>query len=278
MNTRHTRWTFVALLMCCPLATVAQDASNKELPLPPPPAPNPVVQKQIAAIVASKEPRDYYANVGTLVSGFVHANQLDRAGFTLEIAHFLGNARSVEDVAGAHGLLMAVVSDPRDILDAVWPWLDVRDSKFGGGCRYAMEAAGATIALDRGGKPRFTHLIERLRRFPGRPPDAVIEFMYRHHPSAALHTMIEVHLRDSPDRDPIILAEGVVSAHLSASPKFSPQAAAELEKLSRHPSWWVRLYVAAVIDRFKEYQPGIIERLAADPHPLVAQRMSTAKH
>ena len=48
----------------------------------------------------------------------------------------------------------------------------------------------------------------------------------------------------------------------------------EMEKLSKHKDWFVRLYVAEVVGRDPELgTPQIVERLLKDQNPLVAEAL-----
>ncbi|HWL92634.1 MAG TPA: hypothetical protein VNT79_03795 [Phycisphaerae bacterium] len=113
----------------------------------------------------------------------------------------------------------------------------------------------------------------------GRDPQAsLIAFMFESEPGAALLTLVRAYqLRDPDEIKPILWAEHVV-ADLLWRRRFGfverravdPAVIRELEKLSRHPFWWVRLYVARVVDACPELAgPGLVNRLSADPNVLV---------
>lgn len=60
--------------------------------------------------------------------------------------------------------------------------------------------------------------------------------------------------------------------------KELPEATAELSKLAKHKEWWVRLYVAKIMQRNPELRDAaVMERLGADSNALVRQAANPAK-
>lgn len=117
----------------------------------------------------------------------------------------------------------------------------------------------------------------------GRPPqESLILFMYASDPGAALRTLVRAcQLRDPAEIKPILWAEHVVAdllwkrQHGFIPPTgVEPAAKQQLESLSRHGRWWVRLYLAEVLRNHAELgSPELLRRLSADPNPLVRLRI-----
>jgi len=105
--------------------------------------------------------------------------------------------------------------------------------------------------------------------------------MYDRAPGKAMHGYAGYHDTPRPEWQGILLAEREISntiwkqdIGLLGRHKAEPSAVAELEKLSRHKEWWVRLYVVAIMREHRAFrQPDIIERLKTDAHPLVRKGM-----
>ncbi|MGH7931429.1 MAG: hypothetical protein ACREQV_26990 [Candidatus Binatia bacterium] len=116
-------------------------------------------------------------------------------------------------------------------------------------------------------------------------PEPFVVYIYRNVPGMALRAFVGAHdwrfnYRNDlkwPEekRRPILLSEHVVSDAVwrkehGFEDKFDaakPEALAELEKLSKHETWWVRLYVAEILYRHPEFRtPELVERLKTDEH------------
>jgi hypothetical protein len=105
------------------------------------------------------------------------------------------------------------------------------------------------------------------------PQTSLVHFMYRSDPGTALQTMVRAcQLRDPDEIKPILWGEHVV-AELLWKRRYGfvdrramePVTLQELEKLSRHSLWWVRLYVVEIVRSYPELgTPGVVERLADD--------------
>ena len=85
----------------------------------------------------------------------------------------------------------------------------------------------------------------------------------------------------------VIWAEHVVSDYLwKKEHRFlkgqQPEAEAlkQLDSLSNRPEWWVRYYVAEILQQHRHsklYNSEIMERLQKDDHPLVRDRIKSPK-
>jgi hypothetical protein len=110
------------------------------------------------------------------------------------------------------------------------------------------------------------------------PQTSLVGFMFESDPGAALRTMVRsMQLRKPDEIKPILWGEHLVAELLwkrqygFVKPTDVDAAAVEqVEKLSRHNYWWVRLYVAAIIKTHPELGTReLMNRLAADANACV---------
>jgi hypothetical protein len=115
------------------------------------------------------------------------------------------------------------------------------------------------------------------------PQGSLVGFMYESDPGVALRTMVRaMQLRRPEEIKPILWGEHVVAELLwkrqygFMKPTDVDGAAVEqLEKLSRHERWWVRLYVVSIVKSYPELgSKEMIARFAADANPLVKALIS----
>ena len=110
------------------------------------------------------------------------------------------------------------------------------------------------------------------------PSAPLIQYMYEADAGRALQTLVRAFgLRDPEHIKPILFAEHTVADALWKQQfgfiepgRAEPAALAELDKLSRHDLWWVRLYVPNIARRHPESSNAPInDRLQRDPNALV---------
>lgn len=121
----------------------------------------------------------------------------------------------------------------------------------------------------------------------GREPQAsLIAHMFKSEPGVALQTLVRAfQLRKPDDIKPILWGEHVVAElfwkrrnGFVENKALDPEAVKQLDSLSRHDRYWVRLYVAAILQQNPEMaNPELVKRLSNDVHPLVKQFMQPAK-
>lgn len=119
----------------------------------------------------------------------------------------------------------------------------------------------------------YRDLIEEAVRAGRDAPTALVRHMYQSDPGTAFLTMIRgMQLRDPGEIKPLLWGEHVVAELLwkrrygfVESRAVDPAVTAELEKLSRHSEWWVRLYVVECLNRHPELAAhGMRDRLTTD--------------
>lgn len=125
--------------------------------------------------------------------------------------------------------------------------------------------------------PDFSPYQSVLARDEDNPPLAFIEYMYTSNPGEAMRTCMSVFWDRQESMQPVLWAEHVVADVLRKQEcKFigphetTPEAIAELGRLSKHRAWWARLYVAAILRQEPEFRTeDLMKRLRTDSHPLV---------
>lgn len=132
----------------------------------------------------------------------------------------------------------------------------------------------------------YRTIIEEDIRANREPQTTLVRHMFQSDASTALLTMVRAsQLRDPAEIKPILWAEHTV-ADLQWKRRFgfvgprdiSNEAVAELEKLSRHARWWVRLYAAEIVTSNPELAaPRVMERLQSDENNAVRETASSEK-
>jgi len=106
--------------------------------------------------------------------------------------------------------------------------------------------------------------------------------MFDADPGTALTTLLPAYqLRDIEEIKQILWAEHVVSDLLwkrrygfVARDAIEPAATEQLEKMSHHARWWVRLFVARIASDDTELaSPATIDRLKGDSFSLVKETL-----
>lgn len=105
------------------------------------------------------------------------------------------------------------------------------------------------------------------------PQPSLVRFMFESEPGTALQTLVRaLQLRDPDEIKSILWSEHVV-AELFWKRRYGfvernavdGAALTELEKLSRHPRWWVRRYVAQIVRTHPDLgEPAVLKRLKDD--------------
>jgi len=169
------------------------------------------------------------------------------------------------------------ISD-RSLAEALIPLLDAPDELIG---REVRNILGGIEDRSADRPPDFSiyrQLIADDLRRNADSPAPLIQYMYEADAGRALQTLVRAFgLRDPERIKPILLAEHTVADALWKQQfgfiepgRAEPAAIAEMDKLSHHDLWWVRLYVANIASRHPEFSSAPInERLQRDPNALV---------
>ena len=128
----------------------------------------------------------------------------------------------------------------------------------------------------------YRAIIETAVRAGKEPSNSLVRFMYETDPGTALLTMMRGYqLRDPNEMKPILWAEHVIADMFWKRqfgflvPQEVPAAALdELNALSRHDRWWVRLYVVEILRHHPDLsQPEMFNRLKEDRHAIVREAL-----
>lgn len=185
----------------------------------------------------------------------------------------------------AWGAGMVVLATPRDLLlDAIVPELDL-----GRRLEDVLESERneliAYLELHSAEDGVFSFHFYRgyLRQHPEVVPQGLVRHMMARSPQSAMHILLQTRGADLVDPGEVGWAVHKVGnvvwkldngyVELGAC---VPEAAKQLDKLSRQRQWWVRLYVAGTLRRHPTLRTSeIINRLKEDEHILVRRTIAT---
>lgn len=201
-----------------------------------------------------------------------------RGTLLLQLALYLKESSGTEQSMAGALILHHLAFTPKEKLETILPHLETADP----GLRRVFKELLGTIDRRDGGEPDFRFYEARIRKERESPPPALVRYLYEVSPSAAVRSMARIYggadagraaeagkLEDLRD----LLARRDVSLAWSAQDRSRAQAA--LEALSRDPAWWIRLYVAAILNRDPELAtPAMTDRLKHDPDALVRDTFS----
>lgn len=135
-------------------------------------------------------------------------------------------------------------------------------------------------------RPDFKKLEPFLATKKASPPTNLItRVMLQNNPHAALNTLAEVYA-ESPDEKKLLQATAptvqkaseATRGHMPNSGEMRDVAMSELAGLSNRKEWWVRLYVAAVMEKEPYLRtPELVKKLEQDTDPLVREKVSKLK-
>lgn len=172
------------------------------------------------------------------------------------------------------GRVLAGITTPKSVIvETLVPHLDNKDIAIRGIVMELLasyEDRSATRPPDFSG---YRALIEADVRAGREPRSSLVQFMYASDPGTALQTMVRAaQLRSPEEIKPILWSEHVVSElfwkrRYGFVERIAVDAAAvrEIETLSRHARWWVRLYAAEIVKAHPELgEAGVVKRLKED--------------
>ncbi|MBI5764466.1 MAG: hypothetical protein HZA51_13170 [Planctomycetes bacterium] len=172
------------------------------------------------------------------------------------------------------GQVLARIAAPKSVIvEALVPHLDNKDAAIRGIVKELLvgyEDRSATRPPD---YSAYRALIEADVQSGREPQSSLVQFMYASDPGTALQTMVRACQLRAPDEiKPILWSEHVVSElfwkrRYGFVERSAVDAAVvrEIETLSRHPRWWVRLYAAEIVKSHPELSGAdVVKRLKED--------------
>src|SRR5262249_6706985 len=173
------------------------------------------------------------------------------------------------------------IDAPRHTLvEALVPHLDNSNETIRGMVRRLLRGYEDRSATRGPDYSAYEAIIEADVRAGREPQRSLVRFMYEGEPGTAMVSMMRAYqLPDQKEIKPILWGEHSVSELLwKRRFGFAPAAAGdaavtqELEKLSRHERWWVRLYCARIVGDHAELGTReMFDRLANDSDAMVRQ-------
>ena len=168
----------------------------------------------------------------------------------------------------------------RTIAEAVAPLLDVEDERIALSVRSWLKAID--MLQNSKGERLYDFSPYRPLISPDNPQESLVRYLYSRSPSSALLLMAEIHghgekstLRDLLWADHVVrTAIWEIRNGFADRSDSTDRAVRQLEVLSRRREWWVRLYVAAIVARYRVFRTdGLMQRLQEDPYSLVQEFM-----
>jgi len=195
-----------------------------------------------------------------------------REALLVQLALFLGDSESTEESSVGALLVQALEFTPDEKLTAVLPHLDAEPASL----RKVLTEILSTIDRPDGGTPDFAFYEQWLRQHGREPSAALIRYMYQVSPGMALAGMTRVFSGEgtaAPNPAGVSALETLVARHEGLLPWTEGEradAGEVLDRLADDPSWWVRLYAAATLQKETGLgTPALRARLAADQDALV---------
>jgi hypothetical protein len=170
-----------------------------------------------------------------------------------------------------------------EIMAALAPHLDNRDDAIQSMAKELLRGYEDRSATRPPDFSAYRDLIEAEIREGREPQTSLVRFMFESDPGTALQTMVRaVQLRDLDEIKAILWSEHVVAelfwkrrygfVEREAVDKATLQ---ELEKLVRHPRWWVRLYVAEIVRAHPELRSAqVVKPLKQDVDARVRESVN----
>ncbi len=239
-------------------------------------SPDPAWQAAIANILNASTPAQQEDALDRLQA-------LDDAGhqqLVRQVVYYSSHAHDTPAAMAAGAIIRELNIPDHAVIEALVPLLGTTDPDLG---RSVRSILGGFEGRSAGRRPDFSayrEIIAERIRSGQEPPNDLVRYIYASDPGEALLTLMRAcQLRQPADLQPLLWAEHVVSDVLWKqrngfldSAEIEPATARELASLARHPAWWARLYVAEVMRQHPAFhQPGLVEQLQRDPHPLVRE-------
>lgn len=172
------------------------------------------------------------------------------------------------------GEVLARLSAPKEVIvAALAPQLDNRDDTVTAMVQDLLKGYEDRSAIRPPDFSAYRTIIEADVRSGREPQTSLVHFMYSSDPGTALQTMVRAcQLRDPAEIKPILWSEHVVAElfwkrryGFAERKAVEAEVLQELDKLSRHPRWWVRLYAAEIVKAHPELgNPEVVKRLKDD--------------
>ena len=124
----------------------------------------------------------------------------------------------------------------------------------------------------------YSHYESFIESRKKNPPLPLIQYMYEKSPGEALLVLTRIYVENPKAREPIIQAQQAVSADIKnrGYDVDRSRAVSVLEEFSRDRRWWVRLYVAEIMNSrhqpeayYKNDAPEVFKRLQRDRSSVV---------
>lgn len=182
--------------------------------------------------------------------------QNDKTALMRQVLYYLRHGANTEDRGyGAMVLFNKLDVDKPARVRAALSYLDAQDT---GSRKIATEVLGTVDSPDGEGVD-YSVYRELLCNSVTNPPQVLVRYMYTKSPDAALSSMATVYLDKNEAKTLVdqVKSEDEVQA---------------VDRLSKRPEWWAKLYAAEKIKQNPKLRtPAVIERLKQSEHILVKE-------
>ncbi len=172
------------------------------------------------------------------------------------------------------GRVLARIATPKSVIvETLVPHLSNKDAAIRGVVKELLAGYEDRSATRPPDYSAYRALIEADVQAGREPRTSLVQFMYASDPGTALQTMVRAtQLRAPEEIKPILWSEHVVSElfwkrRYGFVERSAVDAAVvrEIETLSRHARWWVRLYAAEIVKAHPELgEADVVKRLKDD--------------
>ena len=196
----------------------------------------------------------------------------DRQNILVQVALFLEDAGGTEEAMGAVAVLNHFNFSAEEKLEAILPLLRSADVEL----KQVFEEILGTI--DRLGRrePDFSYYEQVMRSKDLEACSTLVGYMYDVSPGQALLSLVEVNGLSNDERKEVLAVKSRVDDLLyrkdrgeAVFEELVTDVQQQLDHLSQHRLWWLRLYAATIIHDVPEFGSSqTVERLEADPNEI----------
>lgn len=266
--------TCVIFFVSVPLFGVSASGSDEAVKAETRIQPELAVQSEIASIAQSTNEQDFGDRLNRLRN-----LSAGRSGQLIsQLLHYAASDRNTKARVVVGRVIEHLHLPKQTIVHSLVPHLDNVDSAIREMTRSLLRDYEDRSAVRPPDFSAYRAFIEAEVRTGKEPQVSLIEFMYESDPGTALlEIMRGYQLRDPNELKSILWTEHVVSNMLwkrrygfLRADEVDPGAMQQLDFLSRHERWWVRMYVAALYRQYPDLRrASVVERLREDNHALV---------
>lgn len=215
--------------------------------------PNAAVQRELAAVAAATNQAELDRAIGQLRQ----AIGSDTSAVMPQLVYFSMRAGDVREGMTPAVVVRELHITPEQQLAGLTPYLAASDERLAHELRQYLGNIDGSSATQ---PPDLRHYLPLLRAKPDASPTVLIQYLLESQPDQGLVVLVDAYVAEPARRESLLAA---------------CRDPAGLSTLAADPTWWVRLYVAERLRQDPSVRtPDLLQRLRADPHPLVRQAIA----